>query len=97
VRSRLSRPLPFSHLHTTDLTIFVSSRAADYVIKYLWSAAGYGLISVPYLLRPTRTVGVQTEARLPVKREDSEDAVADRTEGQCLLGIPPLARAQDHS
>ncbi|KAF7289982.1 hypothetical protein MIND_01373500 [Mycena indigotica] len=45
----------------------------DYVIKYLWSAAGYGLIAVPLLFtrrqRPPSTTGKQ-----------QDDAVAGRTE-----------------
>ncbi|KAF8067672.1 ABC transporter transmembrane region 2-domain-containing protein [Lyophyllum atratum] len=49
----------------------------DYVIKYLWSAAGYGLIAVPLLYtRTTRSLGIPaapTEDR-PV------DAIAGRTE-----------------
>ncbi|KAK7683183.1 hypothetical protein QCA50_013856 [Cerrena zonata] len=31
----------------------------DYVIKYLWSAAGYGLISIPTLLTRRKDVGIQ--------------------------------------
>ncbi|KAF8886515.1 ABC transporter transmembrane region 2-domain-containing protein [Infundibulicybe gibba] len=51
----------------------------DYVIKYLWSAAGYGLIAVPLLFtRTKRSLGVQTGDsdgnRRPV------NAVAGRTE-----------------
>ncbi|KII91168.1 hypothetical protein PLICRDRAFT_37870 [Plicaturopsis crispa FD-325 SS-3] len=52
----------------------------DYVIKYLWSAAGYGLIAVPLLLTArTRGVGVQAT---PAERAagGKEDAVAHRTE-----------------
>ena len=50
----------------------------DYVIKYLWSAAGYVLIAIPYLLtRRKRHVAVQatgpTEGRV-------DNRVADRTE-----------------
>ncbi|KAJ7637086.1 ABC transporter transmembrane region 2-domain-containing protein [Roridomyces roridus] len=47
----------------------------DYVIKYLWSAAGYGLIAVPLLFtRTRRSVAVQTGDARP------DDAVAGRTE-----------------
>ncbi|EJT99192.1 hypothetical protein DACRYDRAFT_82277 [Dacryopinax primogenitus] len=31
----------------------------DYIIKYLWSATGYMLMSIPVFLIPTRSVGVQ--------------------------------------
>lgn len=56
----------------------------DYVIKYLWSAAGYGLISIPYLLtRRTRSTGVQTST--PSDDEHTDDAVADRTEGVSFM------------
>jgi ATP-binding cassette subfamily D (ALD) long-chain fatty acid import protein len=48
----------------------------DYVIKYLWSAAGYGLISIPYL---------QTDAAAA----PAADAVADRTEGPSVPSGPP--------
>ncbi|KAH8116020.1 ABC transporter transmembrane region 2-domain-containing protein [Phellopilus nigrolimitatus] len=48
----------------------------DFVIKYLWSAAGYGLISIPVLFTRTRTVGVQ----VPTSAEGLDNAVADRTE-----------------
>ncbi|KAJ8461840.1 hypothetical protein ONZ45_g18149 [Pleurotus djamor] len=50
----------------------------DYVIKYLWSAAGYGLIAVPLLFtRRKRSLGVQTGAG---GAEKPDDAVAGRTE-----------------
>ncbi|KZT22751.1 hypothetical protein NEOLEDRAFT_1119085 [Neolentinus lepideus HHB14362 ss-1] len=50
----------------------------DYVIKYLWSAAGYGLISIPMLMGRTRSLGVQTAPE--VDSDGPDDAVADRTE-----------------
>ncbi|KAI0701934.1 ABC transporter transmembrane region 2-domain-containing protein [Cytidiella melzeri] len=50
----------------------------DYVIKYLWSAAGYGLISIPVLLtRRNRSVGVQAPSP---HGERTNDEVANRTE-----------------
>ncbi|KDQ60342.1 hypothetical protein JAAARDRAFT_174405 [Jaapia argillacea MUCL 33604] len=53
----------------------------DYVIKYLWSAAGYGLISIPVLLHRSRDVGVQTRQRSErAEDERPDDAVASRTE-----------------
>ncbi|KAJ7128071.1 ABC transporter transmembrane region 2-domain-containing protein [Mycena filopes] len=60
----------------------------DYVIKYLWSAAGYGLIAVPLLFtRRRRDVGVQAGAREAEARVSGggggarpDDAVAGRTE-----------------
>ncbi|KAF5380147.1 hypothetical protein D9615_006103 [Tricholomella constricta] len=49
----------------------------DYVIKYLWSAAGYGLIAVPLLYtRTKRSLGIQTGS----KKETPDDAIAGRTE-----------------
>ncbi|ETW75940.1 ABC transporter, partial [Heterobasidion irregulare TC 32-1] len=48
----------------------------DYVIKYLWSAAGYCLISIPVLFTRRRSVGVQTGAR----PAETHDEVASRTE-----------------
>ncbi|KAI0042342.1 hypothetical protein FA95DRAFT_1547661 [Auriscalpium vulgare] len=49
----------------------------DYVIKYLWSAAGYCLISIPVLFTRRRSIGVQADD--PNGREKN-DAVANRTE-----------------
>ncbi|KAF9465113.1 ABC transporter transmembrane region 2-domain-containing protein [Collybia nuda] len=50
----------------------------DYVIKYLWSAAGYGLIAVPLLYtRTKRSLGIQTGTN---GKEKGHDAVAGRTE-----------------
>jgi len=52
----------------------------DYVIKYLWSAAGYGLIAVPLLFtRTKRSLGIQTDEHL-LKQGQPDNAVADRTE-----------------
>ncbi|THH32565.1 hypothetical protein EUX98_g1608 [Antrodiella citrinella] len=47
----------------------------DYVIKYLWSAAGYALIAVPVLLTRRRNVGIQTGENVR-----PNDEVANRTE-----------------
>ncbi|KAJ6590542.1 ABC transporter transmembrane region 2-domain-containing protein [Mycena vulgaris] len=53
----------------------------DYVIKYLWSAAGYGLIAVPLLFtRKRRSVAVQAGEAERTAGERPDDAVADRTE-----------------
>ncbi|KAJ3512874.1 hypothetical protein NMY22_g15209 [Coprinellus aureogranulatus] len=54
----------------------------DFVIKYLWSAAGYCLIAVPILFtRTKRSLGIETtpgdEAR---EKAGRDDAVAARTE-----------------
>ncbi|KAG8888692.1 hypothetical protein FRB98_007058 [Tulasnella sp. 332] len=64
----------------------------DYVIKYMWSAAGYLLISIPVLLKKRRNVGVQTrdaplvpeELGAPGETPPSHNAVAQRTEGKRL-------------
>lgn len=51
------------------------------MIKYLWSAAGYGLMAVPILFtRMKRYSAVQTDASEASKLKAREDAVADRTE-----------------
>ncbi|KAF9447678.1 hypothetical protein P691DRAFT_706310 [Macrolepiota fuliginosa MF-IS2] len=53
----------------------------DYVIKYLWSAAGYGLIAVPLLFtRTQRSLGIQADSSEERKRKAKDDAVAGRTE-----------------
>ncbi|KAJ7434747.1 ABC transporter transmembrane region 2-domain-containing protein, partial [Mycena galericulata] len=53
----------------------------DYVIKYLWSAAGYGLIAVPLLFtRRHRSVAVQAGESDQTSEERPDDAVAGRTE-----------------
>ncbi|PFH47288.1 hypothetical protein AMATHDRAFT_67944 [Amanita thiersii Skay4041] len=53
----------------------------DYVIKYLWSAAGYALIAVPLLYtRARRSIGVQADKTHAVRTGSPDDAVADRTE-----------------
>lgn len=48
----------------------------DYVIKYLWSAIGYVLISIPVWMATKRSVGIQA----PAVQSRTEDVVADRTE-----------------
>ncbi|KAG1862313.1 ABC transporter transmembrane region 2-domain-containing protein [Suillus subluteus] len=60
----------------------------DFVIKYLWSAAGYGLIAVPLLItrKRSRDVGVVDgegegkEKRARKRKSDTDDIVAARTE-----------------
>ncbi|KAI0317948.1 ABC transporter transmembrane region 2-domain-containing protein [Amylostereum chailletii] len=49
----------------------------DYVIKYLWSAAGYVLISIPVLFTRRHSRGVQASGPANGKKDD---AVANRTE-----------------
>ncbi|KAI0659258.1 ABC transporter transmembrane region 2-domain-containing protein [Cubamyces menziesii] len=50
----------------------------DFVIKYLWSAAGYCLISIPVFFTRRRHVGIQAQGPKPDERINSE--VANRTE-----------------
>ncbi|OJT01704.1 ATP-binding cassette sub-family D member 1 [Trametes pubescens] len=50
----------------------------DFVIKYLWSAAGYCLISIPVFFTRRRHVGVQTQG--PKPHEGADNEVANRTE-----------------
>ena len=62
----------------------------DYVVKYLWSAAGYCLIAIPVLLgKKKRNVAVQVDPKRLVdalveggETPIIEDAVARRTEGK---------------
>uniref|UniRef100_A0A0W0G696 ABC transporter domain-containing protein n=1 Tax=Moniliophthora roreri TaxID=221103 RepID=A0A0W0G696_MONRR len=49
----------------------------DYVIKYLWSAAGYGLIAVPLLF--TRALGVGTKGAIATGAVAAAGAVASST------------------
>jgi len=50
----------------------------DYVIKYLWSAAGYFLISIPVLFTRQHSIGVHAGTRAAVT--EANNAVANRTE-----------------
>lgn len=57
----------------------------DFVIKYLWSAAGYGLIAVPLLITRKRPRAVSVEdgegrGKRGRKRSDADGIVASRTE-----------------
>ena len=55
------------------------------MIKYIWSAAGYGLIAVPLLFTRTKqAIGIQTDATTPEDQMDhqSDNAVAHRTESK---------------
>jgi len=54
----------------------------DYVIKYLWSAAGYGLIAIPILFtRTKRSLGLELSAADKAREQSGkDDAVAGRTE-----------------
>lgn len=50
------------------------------MIKYLWSAAGYALISIPVMFSSTRSIGIQAPPLLGKGRDKRDDAVATRTE-----------------
>lgn len=53
----------------------------DYMIKYIWSAAGYGLIAVPLLFtRTKRSLGIQTDEDPSKQEANPDNAVAHRTE-----------------
>ncbi|KAG2347622.1 hypothetical protein BDR05DRAFT_996708 [Suillus weaverae] len=65
----------------------------DFVIKYLWSAAGYGLIAVPLLITRKRSRGAGVvdgegkggEGKRGRKHKDGADGtVAARTESECF-------------
>jgi ATP-binding cassette subfamily D (ALD) long-chain fatty acid import protein len=47
----------------------------DFVIKYFWSAAGYGLMSIPLLFNNNSKAAVTTTASI---------TVASRTESECV-------------
>lgn len=54
------------------------------MIKYLWSAAGYGLIAVPLLFTRThRSLGTQTDSSEQARKQAKDNAVAGRTESAC--------------
>ncbi|KAB5591241.1 ATP-binding cassette sub-family D protein [Ceratobasidium theobromae] len=53
----------------------------DYVVKYMWSAAGYCLIGLPVLTEKTRDVGVGPQDEEELSRA-VDDAVAARTESK---------------
>ena len=57
----------------------------DFLIKYLWSAAGYCLISIPVFITRVRNVGVQAQGPRPHEKTDNE--VANRTESKSSLLI----------
>lgn len=59
----------------------------DFVIKYLWSAAGYCLISIPVLFTRRRHVGVQVPSPSP---DGADNAVAERTESALTITITIL-------
>jgi hypothetical protein len=51
------------------------------MIKYIWSAAGYGLIAVPLLFtRTKRSLGIQADEHSSQEEGNPDNAVADRTE-----------------
>ncbi|GBE89023.1 Peroxisomal long-chain fatty acid import protein [Sparassis crispa] len=67
-----------SHINSIYKIRIAYEWTEDFVIKYLWSAAGYCLISVPVLLTRRRHVGVQTYG--PGGDETTNNEVANRTE-----------------
>ncbi|KAG1774982.1 hypothetical protein EV702DRAFT_1199824 [Suillus placidus] len=65
----------------------------DFVIKYLWSAAGYGLIAVPLLITRKRSRGAGVvdgegkggEGKRGRKQKNDADAIVPaRTESECF-------------
>jgi ATP-binding cassette, subfamily D (ALD), peroxisomal long-chain fatty acid import protein len=60
----------------------------DYVIKYLWSAAGYALIAVPILFtRVKRSLGVDDGHDVVRAKAIVDDAIAGRTESEFFASI----------
>lgn len=67
----------------------------DFVIKYLWSAAGYMLISIPVMLTRRRNIGVQTRSESAEKLDGAtktDNAVAKRTESESPCSIRTVHR-----
>ena len=57
----------------------------------MWSAAGYGLISIPLMFSRKRTVGVQTASEADIAGAEfgiTDDAVANRTESKSCFSEP---------
>ncbi|TFK19390.1 ATP-binding cassette transporter [Coprinopsis marcescibilis] len=53
----------------------------DFVIKYLWSAAGYALIAIPVLFtRAKRSIGIQSNLDDARIKAATDNAIAGRTE-----------------
>ncbi|BEI87672.1 uncharacterized protein CcaverHIS019_0103900 [Cutaneotrichosporon cavernicola] len=64
-----------AHIHTVFKARIPYSMTEDFVIKYCWSALGYGLMSIPVFFPVSRhATGVPDKAR------DENDDVASRTE-----------------
>ena len=60
------------------------------MIKYIWSAAGYGLIAVPLLFtRTKRSLGIQTDEHSSDDDVKPDNAVADRTESMSMSLLDP--------
>lgn len=61
--------------------------SSDYLIKYIWSAAGYALIALPVLFSPKKKVIASEYNHLAANQDDGslnhetgDHAVANRTE-----------------
>lgn len=62
-------------LHTNGLQLTLARMTEDFVIKYFWSAIGYGLMSIPIFFPAIgNSINQDTGA--------SADPVAARAEGQ---------------
>ncbi|KDR76478.1 hypothetical protein GALMADRAFT_67361 [Galerina marginata CBS 339.88] len=67
------------HVNSIYRTRIAYEWTEDYVIKYLWSAAGYALIAVPILYTRTKqSLGIQDSSKKG--RDRTDEAIAGRTE-----------------
>lgn len=64
----------------------------DFVIKYLWSAAGYCLISVPVFLTRRRDIGIQADG--PGHTDIINNRIANRTESASRSRLLPLRESE---
>lgn len=54
----------------------------DFVIKYCWSALGYGLMSIPVFFPVARHV-----SGIPDKKQSDNDNIASRTESRWRVSV----------
>lgn len=83
-----SLSLPPLLASTTDRMVGIE-QIEDFIVKYMWSACGYCLISIPVFFAPVKEAligGAATEKDLSLKSEDH--SVAHRTESEFVLLAP---------
>ena len=78
------------HVNSIYKTRLAYEWTEDYVIKYLWSAAGYALIAVPILFtRVKRSLGVEGSVDIARAKAVVDDAIAGRTESMVFCSLVP--------